>query len=583
MAASSPSLRSVAPEMQTSATITARSGTVGVVQSGALTPRTHVRNVLRYPSTADAVGPSEELRVQDAPEQVPLRTPTPSFGGRRGRPDSNAEDTPEGVDVNADLLHTGTIHVNCPMHGEQRLHGDNGTAPAQTVGGIRGEEEVRGSTSGGGDGTVDAFRTAAGNASPPEVPVEDGNSRTALQQMHTLMQALNPSERAVFLRTHTLVNELQGSNVSEPLQMEVDVNDRKEERVEIVNSLGLIEEGRPTINNASAYVPPAERSPTVPPPGGLLFMNRVNLNSDSAEEACNLEADAVGVHNDGYNEPTGTATETIPQRRHRDATTTETMSQNHGKNVVEEEEDIDKIQAERDRKKRTKELRRELRAIEGQTGRSGKTGAKGECSGMGAGSFEARQLQKRRKKSQKTLTDLEVHDPLGPQWAAVRDVPPVEVNRLGEPSGAFWDHMKPYVFDRGAYIFPWEVNWNRQCQELKARFIFRLRKLYPGPWEAKAVLEHLGNNLRERRNRLKRRFKIYSNPKSVTRPKGCTLQSWDQILKDLKDPKKKAKSELCKLKADERVATGASPFSHWTGRGGYMGIVARFVSRTTFA
>jgi hypothetical protein len=106
--------------------------------------------------------------------------------------------------------------------------------------------------------------------------------------------------------------------------------------------------------------------------------------------------------------------------------------------------------------------------------------------------------------------------------------------------------------------------------------------LYPGPWEAKAVLAHLGNNLRERRNRLKRRFKVYRNPKAVTRPKGCTLQSWEQIWHDLKDPKKEAKSNLCKLKAEERVASGASPFSHRTGRGGYRAIVAKFVSTAFF-
>jgi hypothetical protein len=50
--------------------------------------------------------------------------------------------------------------------------------------------------------------------------------------------------------------------------------------------------------------------------------------------------------------------------------------------------------------------------------------------------------------------------------------------------------------------------------------------------------------------------------------KDCTLQSWQQIYDDLKDPKKKTKSELCKLKVEERIANGASPFSHQTGRRG---------------
>jgi hypothetical protein len=91
-------------------------------------------------------------------------------------------------------------------------------------------------------------------------------------------------------------------------------------------------------------------------------------------------------------------------------------------------------------------------------------------------------------------------DPMGPEWATVHDVPPVEVNRLGDPTRAFWDYMQPFFFYRGTYTFPWHVNWNWQCLELKARFIFRLRNLCPRPWEAKGVLALLGNNLKERRN-----------------------------------------------------------------------------------
>jgi hypothetical protein len=56
------------------------------------------------------------------------------------------------------------------------------------------------------------------------------------------------------------------------------------------------------------------------------------------------------------------------------------------------------------------------------------------------------------------------------------------------------------------------------------------------------------------------------------------VESWEEIYRDLKDPKKRAKSELCKRKADDRVASGATPFSHRTGHGGYKAIVAKFVS-----
>jgi hypothetical protein len=163
---------------------------------------------------------------------------------------------------------------------------------------------------------------------------------------------------------------------------------------------------------------------------------------------------------------------------------------------------------------------------------------------------------------------LERHDHLGPEWAALRDLklPPVEVNRLGEPTGIYWDHMKPYLFDHAAYICPWHADWNKQCTELKARFILRLRKLHPGPWEAKVVLNQMGNSLRKKRNRLKKRFKIYSNPKAVNQPKGCNhgRKSWQS----LRDSKKKAKSDLYKRKAEEKVAAGSSSFTHRTRRAG---------------
>jgi hypothetical protein len=39
---------------------------------------------------------------------------------------------------------------------------------------------------------------------------------SALQRLHTLLQALNPEERLIFLRTHTLVAELRGTEEEEP-------------------------------------------------------------------------------------------------------------------------------------------------------------------------------------------------------------------------------------------------------------------------------------------------------------------------------------------------------------------------------
>jgi hypothetical protein len=49
-------------------------------------------------------------------------------------------------------------------------------------------------------------------------------------------------------------------------------------------------------------------------------------------------------------------------------------------------------------------------------------------------------------------------DPLGPTWIDVQDFPLVEINKLRYPWGLFWDHMRPYLFDKGAYTFPWLVS-----------------------------------------------------------------------------------------------------------------------------
>jgi hypothetical protein len=304
-----------------------------------------------------------------------------------------------------------------------------------------------------------------------------------------------------------------------------------------------------------------------------------SISSDSGEEVDGVEKNQMLLGEMKVSEPKRCGGNEKIRMEKQTANTLGGKAASKGKEVADEDVHCNGRADERVKQKLIKQLRRELKAAEeGSGGDAGRCDWGEEGDAVGTRSKEALQIRKRRRQMPRELIPLERRDPLGPQWAAVRDVPPLEVNRLGEPTGAFWDHMQPYVFDRGASTFPWHVNWNQQDPELKARFLLRLRELYPGPWEAKAMLIHLGNNLRERRNRLKKRFKIFSNPRAVTRPKGCTMESWDQIFKDLKDPKKKEKSELCKLKAEERIANGGSPFTHRTGRGGYRGIVAKFVS-----
>jgi hypothetical protein len=244
-----------------------------------------------------------------------------------------------------------------------------------------------------------------------------------------------------------------------------------------------------------------------------------------------------------------------------------------GKGRAEEAGNVTAGGDERALQRLIKHLKRQLKAAE--EGRID-VGRSRQVLRMGSTSKEGGGARKRQRHSQSGPKATDRNDPLGPEWAALHDVPPVEINRLGEPTGAFWEHMQPYVFDRGAYIFPWDVDWNKQSEDLKSMFILRVRELYPGPWESKGVMALVGNNLRERRNRLKKRFRICSNPKAVSRPRGCSVQSWEEILKTMRDPKKKAKSDLCKLKADQRLA--ANPFSHRTGRGGYKRIIVKFVS-----
>ena len=164
----------------------------------------------------------------------------------------------------------------------------------------------------------------------------------------------------------------------------------------------------------------------------------------------------------------------------------------------------------------------------------------------------------------------------GATWGKAGDVPPFEVNSLAAPTGEFADHMKQYAFDQGSKEFPWHVNWNRQCPELKARFTMRLRKVYPGPWESKTILTAVGANLRERRCRLKKKFETYKNWRTVPRPTGCTAYSFQKIYELTKDAKINRKAELCRSAANKRMKEVG--YSHKCGPSGLKGMSDRFVS-----
>ncbi|KAG0574092.1 hypothetical protein KC19_VG233300 [Ceratodon purpureus] len=174
-----------------------------------------------------------------------------------------------------------------------------------------------------------------------------------------------------------------------------------------------------------------------------------------------------------------------------------------------------------------------------------------------------------------------VESSMGSMWAHARDVPPVHTNRYNMPSGEYWEHMQAYVYDRGAKTFPSHVEWRKQCPELKAHFIRGIRKIYPGNWESKGVLEAVGKSIREKRARLRAQFKVYRDPKKVGRPNGCTFESWNKIWQDIEDPKKKEFAAVMSHKVRERLQSGQRRFSHRCGRKGYDGIVVKFVSYST--
>ena len=188
---------------------------------------------------------------------------------------------------------------------------------------------------------------------------------------------------------------------------------------------------------------------------------------------------------------------------------------------------------------------------------------------------EAESLSKSTKTSREECSPLSVQS--WDEWAAVKDIRKCQVEKNGMPCDAFWNHMKNYTFDRAGAYFPWHVDWLKQKKEMKAAFLSRLRKIYPGGWLDGAVAQAIGNNIREKRNRLTTKFHIYNKKKSVKKPLGCTQESFDMIYQNYKEGKRKAKSDLCRQKQLERCS-GGDVYSHRYGPGGIQSIVDRFVS-----
>jgi hypothetical protein len=165
-------------------------------------------------------------------------------------------------------------------------------------------------------------------------------------------------------------------------------------------------------------------------------------------------------------------------------------------------------------------------------------------------------------------------------WDTDEEIPPLEVNELNHPCGDYWRCMKNWAFEKASNDFEWHLDWNKQCELLKANFLVSLRKKFPGLWDTKEVMHKVGGNIRSRRNRLKREFKKRGSLRQVSIPANCTKHAWRQIWEDLRDPKKCAKAQKCKLATEARLEI--SGFAHRCGRNGYDGIDRDFVSSSTY-
>jgi hypothetical protein len=102
-----------------------------------------------------------------------------------------------------------------------------------------------------------------------------------------------------------------------------------------------------------------------------------------------------------------------------------------------------------------------------------------------------------------------------------------------------------------------------------------LKEIYKGPWDPKIIMQEVGGNLRERRARLRRKFKSYKNWKLVPIPLGCSKYSWMKIHKDMFLLKMEKLSASSKAAAEARIDRVG--YSHKWGPSRQRGLVKRYV------
>ncbi|KAG0574672.1 hypothetical protein KC19_VG282100 [Ceratodon purpureus] len=147
---------------------------------------------------------------------------------------------------------------------------------------------------------------------------------------------------------------------------------------------------------------------------------------------------------------------------------------------------------------------------------------------------------------------------------------------MAHPVGAFWRHMKNFSFERAAYTVPWHLDWSQHDTLTKLKIKLRLKKLYSGDWNDSYDMQMVGNNIWERRVRLRRSFARAQHKNLVPIGGGVTLDSWNAIFNSLSNPEYLSKSVKCKVAADERSRKRG--FTHKLGRRGVQGLVSVFMS-----
>ena len=93
----------------------------------------------------------------------------------------------------------------------------------------------------------------------------------------------------------------------------------------------------------------------------------------------------------------------------------------------------------------------------------------------------------------------------------------------------------------------------------------RLREIYPRGWLDRVVAQAIGNNIREKKNRLNMKFKVYKGKKGVSKPYGCFEESFNILYENYKANYRKEKFGLRRKKQLERLI-GGKMYSHKYGR-----------------